>query len=235
MIRATAASLLACCLWACGPSGTARIDGVDVSRHQGPLDWVALRKAGARFAYIKATEGADWADPAYRAHESAARAAGVVVGAYHFFTFCSDPEKQAAWFLTRLHLRPGDLPPAVDVESAGNCAAGADADKLPGDLAAFNRRVAAAIGVRPLLYTTQAFHLRYLRGTEGLSPLWIRNTSTRPLAVGKWAIWQHRVAPMPGAEGPIDQNAFMGGEAAFAAFRYPGQSGATAAMGLSAP
>lgn len=213
------------CLCACGPSGTARIDGIDVSHHQAPLDWGRMRDEGLRFAYIKATEGADWDDPAYRGHEAGAREAGVAVGAYHFFTFCADPAEQAAHFLSRLHLRPGDLPPAVDVEAGGNCAAVPDAGALVRSLGEFNARIESALGRPPVIYTTQGFFLTRFSGTCGSSPLWIRNVVMRPFGAGEWAIWQHDVGKVGGAEGKVDRNVFAGNEADFLAFLWRPETG----------
>jgi lysozyme len=53
------------------------VQGVDVSHHQGPIDWRALAGSGVRFAYIKATEGSDYVDPAFAANWTEAARAGV--------------------------------------------------------------------------------------------------------------------------------------------------------------
>src|SRR5262249_30419769 len=58
--------------------------GIDVSHHQGPIDWPQVAVAGVGFAYIKATEGKDLSDPMFRVHWRAADAAGIPRGAYHF-------------------------------------------------------------------------------------------------------------------------------------------------------
>src|SRR6478672_1526789 len=52
-----------------------------------------------------------------------AQAAGLVVGAYHFFTFCRPGAEQAANFLKAVPRDRPMLPPAVDVEFVGNCEA----------------------------------------------------------------------------------------------------------------
>jgi len=65
--------------------------GVDVSRHQGDIDWTAVERAPQiGFAYLKATEGGDWVDPRFAANWQAARRAGLRVG---------DAEVQAALVL----------------------------------------------------------------------------------------------------------------------------------------
>src|SRR5262249_10226101 len=57
--------------------------GVDVSAHQGPIDWRTL-SANARFAYIKATEGADYVDPRFAFNWREAARVGMPHGAYHY-------------------------------------------------------------------------------------------------------------------------------------------------------
>src|SRR5205807_9805596 len=64
--------------------------GVDVSHHQHRIDWRKLtadKRIG--FAYVKATEGVSFVDGRFRENWSAARRAGLRVGAYHFFRLCS--------------------------------------------------------------------------------------------------------------------------------------------------
>ena len=39
------------------------VRGIDVSHHQGEIDWAKVAGAGVRFAYLKATEGRDLRDP----------------------------------------------------------------------------------------------------------------------------------------------------------------------------
>jgi len=61
------------------------IRGIDVAVYQRGFDWAAARKAGVRFAIIKATQDGSMVDGAFREHLAAARKAGIdVLGAYHF-------------------------------------------------------------------------------------------------------------------------------------------------------
>ena len=62
------------------------IHGIDVSHHQQTIRWPSVRSDGARFAYIKAPEGGDFVDPRFAQNWTGALAAGLRVGAYHFFT-----------------------------------------------------------------------------------------------------------------------------------------------------
>ena len=62
--------------------------GIDVAsgNHPGgaPIDWAQVAGAGYRFAFIKATEGSYYANPFYASDLAGAKAAGLLVAAYHF-------------------------------------------------------------------------------------------------------------------------------------------------------
>ena len=97
--------------------------GIDVSRHQGTIDWQDLPRQGVDFAYIKASEGGDFRDTRFKTNWRAAGGAGIGRGAYHFFTLCRSGADQAANFLAAVPSDSGALPPAVDLEFGGNCSA----------------------------------------------------------------------------------------------------------------
>ena len=64
------------------------IQGIDVSRWQGEIDWAKVKDAGTRFAFIKATEGGDHVDPNFKRNWIEAKRHGVPRGAYHFVWWC---------------------------------------------------------------------------------------------------------------------------------------------------
>ncbi len=78
---------------------TMPIQGIDVSYWQGDIDWDAVRDAGVRFAFIKATEGGDHLDPKFLENWYAAKRAGIARGAYHFIYWCRPANEQALWFM----------------------------------------------------------------------------------------------------------------------------------------
>jgi glycosyl hydrolase family 25 len=59
------------------------------------VDWGKVAKSDVAFAILKATEGGDYVDETFARNLAGAEAAGLVVGAYHFFTFCRPGEEQA--------------------------------------------------------------------------------------------------------------------------------------------
>ena len=94
--------------------------GVDVSVYQGEVDWAVLAGQGVDFAFIKATEGSSLQDVRFAENWTNAQAAGVRVGAYHFFSYDSPGETQADNFIDAVPVTPGALPPVVDIEFYGD-------------------------------------------------------------------------------------------------------------------
>src|SRR5215471_1898947 len=71
---------------------------IDISAHQGKPDFAAIKAAGIAGIIHKATEGVGYQDPVYAHNKAAAKAAGLLWGAYHFGTG-SNPQQQAADFI----------------------------------------------------------------------------------------------------------------------------------------
>src|SRR5262245_21030770 len=95
--------------------------GVDVSNHQGDINWPALARNHVAFAYIKATEGGDFRDKRFQLNWEGAKRAGLVRGAYHFFKQCRSGAEQAKNFIATVPREHGALPPVIDAEHMGPC------------------------------------------------------------------------------------------------------------------
>ncbi len=199
------------------------VHGIDVSHHQGVIDWSAVAAEGVEFAYIKATEGADWHDPRFEKNWRGATDAGVRRGAYHFFTFCTPGAPQAEHFLAALETARGELPPAADVEFTGNCTRWDSLDTIRAELAIFLERVEAGTGRRPIVYLPRAAHDQIVGGYFPEHELWVRSVFLAPSRrrYGDWLFWQFsqdgRVA---GIRRPVDRNVFRGSADEFAR-RFP--------------
>ncbi|MBC7987196.1 MAG: glycoside hydrolase family 25 protein [Sphingomonadaceae bacterium] len=184
------------------------MQGVDVSHHQGAIDWPAVRRAGASFAYIKATEGGDHRDNRFAENWGEARAAGLRRGAYHFFTLCRSGTDQARNFIATVPAEPDTLPPAVDLEFVGNCAARPSREALLREIATFLERVEAHAGQHAILYVLEDFDAHY-RVTEAIDrPLWLRGLFRQPrYGARPWTIWQASAfRHMRGVRGGVDWN-----------------------------
>lgn len=186
--------------------------GIDVSHHQGPIDWPRVAsEPHLAFAFIKATEGGDWTDPRFAANWRGARAAGLLVGAYHFFTFCRPPLDQARHFLAVVPREPDALPATVDLELEGNCSVVPGKKDLQRDLLAWLEAVERAQGKRPIIYTTSEVHEAFLSGASLPNAIWIRGVLAEPQQPAGWVFWQFDDrARIRGVETFVDLDVFRG-------------------------
>ena len=193
-------------------AGAYPVRGIDVSHHQGPIDWAAVAADGVDFAYIKATEGGNFRDTRFAENWTGAGAAGIARGAYHFFTLCRSGTLQAANFTAVVPPTPGMLPPVVDLEYGGNCSARPAPAALRTELADFLAALAAHYGVKPVLYVTRAFHADYLDGELEGYAVWARSLYFAPAYPARpWLLWQfHDRGRRAGISGPVDLNVFRG-------------------------
>jgi len=172
--------------------------GIDVSHHSGAVDWAQVKAAGFSFAYVKATEGVDDADPLFAANWQALKELGMPHGAYHFFVTEDDPEEQARFFLDHVELQPGDLVPVVDIELLGHHTPPGVARRLK----RFLDLVQQEIGVRPMVYTMPNFWNIHFGAGFGEHPLWVAEYGVDEPRIPEdwegWHLWQYaedRIVP----------------------------------------
>lgn len=130
--------------------------GIDVSHHQGVIDWGRVAADDIDHAYIKSTEGQTLVDERFADNWAGSRAAGVERGAYHFFSLCSPGSGQARNFLETVPDDASALPPAVDLEF-GACSERPDASTVERDVRTFITSVEADRDVKVVLYVLPAF------------------------------------------------------------------------------
>ncbi len=189
------------------PKTSRPVRGVDVSHHQGTVDWRAVARDGIDFAYLKATEGSGFTDPRFHDNARAAASAGLRVGGYHFFSTCSPGAPQAEHFLSALAgSAASTLPPAVDLELVGNCADPPPRAVLLQEVWTFIDIVERDRGQRVVVYAFPDFEARYRFAPELDRRQWVRRLGARPPA-RDWWIWQRADdAQVAGIEGPADLN-----------------------------
>jgi lysozyme len=181
-------------------------EGLDLSHHNGPIDWPRLGTEPFDFVYLKATEGSRHTDARFQENWRAATRLGWRTGAYHFYLLCQDGAAQAENFIRQVEVRAGTLPPAVDLEHAQNCAARGGRAAVLAELRIFLAALETEYGAAPVIYTTPAFHADWLAG-EGFEahPLWIRALDGPPDL--PHAIWQYSMqGSAAGIDGPVDLN-----------------------------
>jgi lysozyme len=181
--------------------------GIDVSHHQGEIDWDEVASDGISFVYIKATEGGDLVDDRSEENWVGAGEAGLARGAYHFFTLCRPGTDQADNFPDQLP--PPDavaLPPAVDLELTGNCSERPARAQVLAELRAFLEIVEAETGRDTVLYLRQDFDEIYRVDESFDRPLWTFRYLRRP-SRDDWTIWQvGGYAYVDGIDGRVDLN-----------------------------
>lgn len=203
-----------------GDSGP--IKGIDVSRWQKGIDWKAVAADGVQFAFLKATDGANGVDPEYQNHRKAAKAAGLLVGGYHYFRFEQDIPQQAVNFMRTLGDIRGELPPVVDVEwdrysshySEGHTMDDEAADRV----AVFISILAHSMRGLPIIYTNYYFWNMGKRDSSfENSPLWVPNYKAKTIAEVKipqpWkraAFWQYSESIKKYGVDAVDGDWFLG-------------------------
>lgn len=188
----------------------AAINGIDVSKYQGRIDWPAVAAAGQRFAMVRTGWGGyaggieEGYDPRFVENITGARAAGLGVGAY-LYSYMNTPAaaRAAAESMMRL-VRPfqPDYPVVLDLEDASTYGALGRA-KTTAIAKAFLEALEAG-GYYAMLYTYTNFANNYLdMSALRAYDLWIADYRAQVGYRGSWGIWQYsssgRVAGISGA------------------------------------
>lgn len=90
--------------------------GIDISNHNGNIDFNAVKSDGIELVYIKATEGTTYVDAYLSTNYNGAKNAGLKIGFYHFLVGTSTPETQAENFYNNIKGKQNDLRPSLDIE-----------------------------------------------------------------------------------------------------------------------
>ena len=202
------------------------IHGIDVSNHQGDIDWNAVRQSNVRFAYIKATEGGDHVDQRFAQNWAGAKAAGVKHGAYHFVYWCRPWREEMANFFRTVPVERDALPPVLDVEAtpeSKSCKRRLERHTVIPEIRAMLQAMEQHYGKRPVIYTTVDFFEAILHPSELEDyPIWVRSTKHSPqVRYGKrnWHFWQYQSdGQVAGIKGNVDKNAFRGDQQQWLAF-----------------
>ena len=224
---ATHPILLALALLVAGnPHAVAQyVPGIDISHYQGTINWsqVASDPKGIKFAFMKATEDTYYTDSTFNTNLAGAKAAGVLAGPYHFCRLesgSSDPAADAVaeanYFLSKIkpkYLANTYLPPVADIESWPTGLTTSALKTLTTTWTnSFSTTIYNALGVRPLVYTSQSKATSLFDSSATNNPLWVaawktNGTASPPANVlpwRGWTFWQWTDdAPAYPSDGPI--------------------------------
>lgn len=197
--------------------------GIDVSKHQSVIAWKdvqGMKDNGVNlsFVFMKATEGVDDEDPQFKRNWKQADKFHLARGAYHFFIASKSGKTQALNFIRSVQLKPGDLPPVLDVELTFGMPVKALQQRVSDWLQIIERQY----HVRPVIYTNADFYQHYLSGAFDGYPLWVAHylVKDKPRIQREWTFWQHsETGHVNGIGTFVDFNVFSGDSAAFEALK----------------
>lgn len=198
------------------------LHGIDVSRYQAEVNWAHVKESNIAFAFIKATEGNFLKDRYFDRNWEYSRQHGIKRGAYHFFLPWVPAENQLEHFKRTVKLEPGDLAPVLDVETIAKDITDAD---LRSNIRAWLEGAEKHYGVKPIIYTYQAFYDRKLKGYFPEYHFWIARYKDMEPNVhpgDKMAFWQYSEKGLvKGVSSPVDVNWFYGDHAALSKYCVP--------------
>lgn len=191
--------------------------GIDVSHHNGSIDWKKVKESGYVFAFIKITEGVTFYDKRFLENYTKAKANGLFVGAYHFARPSKgDAIDEANYLVDTLMnqgcFQKGDLPPVLDLEANDSKLSKAE---IVNWVHQWINRVKERIGVQPIIYTYRDYANTYLDESLKHIPLWYaRYGVNKPQNICGWERWhflQYTAAgSVPGIASNVDLNEFDG-------------------------
>lgn len=194
------------------------IQGLDVSGHQPTVDWQHQWNMGARFAYVKATEGNYYKNPYYSSQYQGSRNIGMMRGAYHFaIPNWSSGADQARYFVQNGGGWSADgytMPPVLDFEFNpyegrtingfyfGNTCYNMSPAQLQSWVKDFGNTVRSLTGRLPVIYTNTSWWNQCLGNPAGFGdyPLWVAaypsapTNNAGPVPTASWStysIWQY--------------------------------------------
>jgi lysozyme len=144
-------------------SSNYKIRGIDISHYNQIYNW-DLVKSKNSFCIMKATEGNTINDRRFKASWDISKKLNITRGAYHFFKSNSSASVQFENYRNSVKLVANDLPPILDVENA---------DINMKDVNLWLEMAEKYYGVKPIIYSSYYFFVRYMKGKVNNYPVWL--------------------------------------------------------------
>ena len=186
------------------------VAGLDVSYHNGEIDFDKVRDDNYQFVYIKASEGKTFQDTAFARNYDGARKAGLKVGAYHFFRKNRTGQEQADNLLAVVKERPLDLPLVIDLEDdwGNGVTTGKDVtmERLLDMLSILKNE-----GYQVMIYTNNDGYKKYYKDMLGDCDLWLCSFTSPDLLDQPHRFQQYsHEGKVNGVDDKVDLNVFRG-------------------------
>lgn len=200
------------------------IYGIDISHHNGLINWNKVPFDQIKFVYCKATQGKSFKDQLFPAYFNELKRLRVMRGGYHFFTFMGVTAKEQADNFLSTTIDWKDemiLPPVLDVEwqqSPGLNQYILDNRKsCVKKISDWLSIVEEKCRRKPVIYTNAFFWKDYLNDPAGFEEYLLWTASYRkdypllPKGWNKYTFWQFtESASISGITGNVDKNIFNG-------------------------
>lgn len=184
--------VITCLLLQGGGSGNHKIVGIDISHHNGKIDWTKVKRKcpDLEFVYIKCTEGATFVDSKFKTNAEGALAQGYNVGAYHYFRMTSGAREQFQHFKENTEGVGLNLIPMVDVEKTD----GKTKAELQDSLQVMLNLLEEEYGTKPMIYGINASYNKLCAPRFNSYPLYIGLYGDEEPDItgpGHYVIWQY--------------------------------------------
>lgn len=190
------------------------IMGIDVSKHNGNIDWNAVKNAGVNYVIIRcgyrgSATGVLVEDQKFRANIQGAQAAGLKVGIYFFSQAVNEREaiEEASLAISLIRNYKITYPVYMDVEDAHGRADGMDAGTRTQVIRAFCETIRNS-GYTAGVYANKTWLGSKMNvGSLGSYKIWLAQYAATPTYSGRYEMWQYsskgRIA---GISGDVDLN-----------------------------
>ncbi|AJD30722.1 glycosyl hydrolase [Clostridium sporogenes] len=156
--------------------------GIDISMHNGSINFGAVKSGGISVVIIKATEGVQYVDPLLGQHYNSAKAAGLNIGFYHFMSEKTDPTQQAIDFWNSIKDKQFNVIPVLDIETNNQ---GRSQSQISDRCIQFLTKFKALSGLNCMIYTGGFFGRDNLDNRVKQYPGWIAHYGVNtPMATG---------------------------------------------------
>ncbi|WP_196243285.1 GH25 family lysozyme [Ruminococcus flavefaciens] len=181
--------------------------GIDVSVHNGKIDWQKVRAAGIDFAILRAGYGrlASQKDERFVENYAGAKAAGIPVGAY-WYSYAMTPEEaelEADVFLSVIKGKQFEMPVYFDLEEKKQFDLGKE--KVSAIMRAFLERVEAAGYFVGLYGSASSLVTHTADDIKSRYTIWLAHWVDQTNYSGAYGIWQHsEKGSVDGINGNVD-------------------------------
>lgn len=181
--------------------------GIDVSVHNGNIDWQKVKSSGIDFAIIRAGYGRELSQKDARFEENYrnAKAAGIPIGAYWYSYAMSEDEArlEADVFLSVIKGKQFEFPVYFDVEEKRQFDLGKE--KVSAIMRAFLEKVEAAGYFVGLYGSASSLTTHTADDIKSRYTIWLAHWVNQTNYSGSYALWQYSdKGSFPGINGNVD-------------------------------